>query len=66
LTKEVIKMMENRIEECHCDKCGNEAEMTITCQIIAMKDQSGAKKNVQQESRTCTVCGGEMVTVIDE
>lgn len=59
-------MMQDRREECHCDKCGNEAEMTITCQMIEIKDRSGAKKNVQQETRTCTVCGGEMVAVIDE
>ncbi len=58
--------MESRKEECHCDKCGNEAEMTITCQMIEIKDRSGAKKNVQQETRTCTVCGSEMVAVIDE
>jgi len=65
-TKEVMKMMENRREECHCDKCGNEAEMTITCQMIDTDDRLGAKKKVQQETRTCTVCGGEMVTVMDE
>ncbi len=59
-------MMENRIQECHCDKCGNEAEMTIACQTIEMADRAGAKKNVQQETRTCTVCGTEMVAVIDE
>ncbi|HBH87675.1 MAG TPA: hypothetical protein DDY17_08775 [Syntrophaceae bacterium] len=61
-----MKVMEDKREECHCDKCGNEAEMTITCQTIEIEDQSGAKKKVQQETRTCTVCGGEMVTVIDE
>ena len=61
-----MRVMENRTEECHCDKCGNEAEMTITCQMIETKDRSGAKKKVQQETRTCTVCGTEMVAVIDE
>lgn len=59
-------MTEDKREECHCDKCGNEAEMTVTCQTIEIESQSGAKKKVQQETRTCTVCGGEMVAVIDE
>ena len=58
--------METRIEECHCDKCGNEAEMTITCESIEREDRSGAKKKVQQEIRTCSFCGDEVVTVIDE
>ncbi|HVO66296.1 MAG TPA: hypothetical protein VMT12_07435 [Syntrophales bacterium] len=58
--------MENRIEECHCDKCGSEADMTITCQLIEREDSSGARRKVQQETRTCTICGGEMVTILDE
>jgi len=58
--------METRIEECHCDKCGSEADMTITCQLIERKDTTGVGKMFQQETRTCTVCGGEMVTILDE
>lgn len=58
--------MAKTVQECVCEKCGNEAEMTITCQLVNMEDPSGAKKKVQQETRTCTVCGGEMVVNIDE
>lgn len=58
--------MGNTVQECVCEKCGNEAEMTITCQSIEVADPSGAKKKVQQETRTCTVCGTEMVVNVGE
>jgi hypothetical protein len=58
--------METTVKECVCDKCGNEADMTIKCQTIEVEEPSGAKKKIQQEMRTCTVCGTEMVVNLGE
>ena len=58
--------MGKMVQECVCEKCGNEADMTITCQSVEVEESSSAKKKMQQETRTCTVCGGEMVINIDE
>ena len=58
--------MGKKIEECVCEKCGNEADMTITCQLVEAEDTSGAKAKMQEETRTCTVCGGEMVVSAGE
>ena len=42
---EVYPMTE-KIEQCHCEKCGNEAEMVVTCQMIEVETPSGeTKKN---------------------
>jgi hypothetical protein len=58
--------MGKTVQECVCEKCGNEADMTITCQSIEVEDSSKAKTKMQQETRTCTVCGGEMVVDVGE
>ena len=58
--------MGKTIQECVCEKCGNEADMTITCQSIEVEDKSGAKTKMQQETRTCSVCGAEMVVNVSE
>jgi transcription elongation factor Elf1 len=50
---------------CNCEKCGNEAEMTITCKIVNVEELSGVKKKMQQETRVCTVCGNEANMLID-
>ncbi len=56
--------MEKR-EVCHCEKCGNEAEMTITCQLVDVEAAPGKTVKKQQETRTCTVCGNEANMIID-
>jgi hypothetical protein len=57
--------MAERIEICNCDKCGNEAEMTISCRMIDLETASGAKLNREIETRTCKVCGNEADMIID-
>ena len=52
-------------QDCHCDKCGNEAEMTVTCEWVDIKDESGVTTKKQKETRVCTVCGNEADMIID-
>ncbi len=52
-------------KECHCDVCGSEAEMTITCKMIEVENPSGVKMKKQVETRTCKVCGNEADMIID-
>lgn len=55
---------------CQCDKCGNEAEMEITCQLVAETDASELEKkdvSVSREKKegavpahaVCSNCGSE-------
>ncbi|MCE5333164.1 MAG: hypothetical protein LLG06_01105 [Desulfobacteraceae bacterium] len=57
--------MSEKIEVCHCEKCGNEAEMTISCQMIEVKKPSGEVKMQERQTRTCKVCGNEADMIID-
>ncbi len=57
--------MADKVEVCTCEKCGNEAEMTISCQWVDVKTPSGEIKKKQQETRTCKVCGNEANMIID-
>ncbi len=57
--------MENKTIQCHCDKCGNEAEMTVTCHYVDVEEQPGVKVQKEVETRTCTVCGNEADMIID-
>jgi hypothetical protein len=56
------------IEVCKCEKCGNEAEMTVTCELLPLKDvekkATGAKKQ-EKRSFTCTKCGSEADMIVD-
>lgn len=58
-------MAETRREVCHCEKCGNEAEMTITCEWIEVKESPAVTKKQQKETRVCSVCGNEADMIID-
>ena len=61
---------------CHCEKCGNEAEMIVTCQLEPVetdapspapksKDpQSGDKEKVKGHA-VCSHCGNEADMWID-
>jgi hypothetical protein len=60
-----ITAMAEKIKECHCEKCGNEAEMTISCQMVEVRTASGEMKQKQRETRTCKVCGNEADLIID-
>ncbi len=57
--------MIEKVEQCHCEKCGNEAEMTVTCQLIEVETASGEKKKQQRETRVCKVCGNEADMIVD-
>ena len=57
--------MTEKVEECHCEKCGNEAEMVVTCQMIEVKTPTGETKKKQRETRTCKVCGNESDLIVD-
>lgn len=57
-------MATERREVCTCDKCGNEAEMTIKCEMVEIPE-AGVMKKKQKETRVCKVCGNEADLVID-
>ncbi len=54
-----------KVEVCHCEKCGNEAEMTISCKTVDVRTPSGEIAKKQRETRTCKVCGNEADMIID-
>ncbi len=58
-------MAERRVEVCTCDKCGNEAEMTISCEMVEIKTPAGEIEKKQKETRVCKVCGNEANMIID-
>lgn len=57
--------MADRVEVCTCDKCGNEAEMTISCSLVELKDETGKVEKKKKETRVCKVCGNEADMIID-
>ena len=57
--------MAQKIEVCHCEKCGNEAVMTISCQMVKVQTASGQIKEKQRETRTCKARGNEADLIID-
>ncbi len=56
--------MAERVKVCNCDKCGNEAEMTVTCKEIDVKELSGEKKKMQ-ETMVCKTCGNVSTKITD-
>ena len=64
-------MAEKKFKQvCHCDKCGNEAEMEITCQLVPEDaEEEPEKKDVKISSEkkegtvpghaVCSHCGSE-------
>jgi len=59
-----------KVEMCKCHNCGNEGQMTVTCELIdvpAEKKKKAAKPVKQQEVKTftCTKCGNESEMIID-
>ncbi len=57
--------MTEKIEVCTCEKCGNEAEMTVSCELVEIKKPSGEVKKAERQTRTCKVCGNEADMIID-
>ncbi|MEM5788341.1 MAG: hypothetical protein AAGU11_13580 [Syntrophobacteraceae bacterium] len=57
--------MAEKVQVCHCDKCGNEAEMTITCEMVDVQAASGKIEKKEKHTGTCKVCGNEADLVID-
>jgi len=57
--------MADRVEVCMCEKCGNEAEMTVNCQWADIRTPSAEIRREQKETRTCKVCGNEADMIID-
>lgn len=57
--------MAEKIEVCHCEKCGNEAEMIVSCQMVQVQMASGEMQEKQLETRTCKVCGNEADLIVD-
>jgi hypothetical protein len=60
---------------CTCEKCGNEAEMIITCSLEPVEEETrkeGATGESAKQTRkkipgqaTCTHCGNEAEILID-
>jgi len=60
---------------CKCEKCGNEAEMTITCSLepeesaeprsMASKASEPGKKGKAKGHAVCSSCGGEADIWVD-
>ena len=58
--------MTRKVEVCHCDKCGNEAEMTISCEMVEIKTPAtGQVEKKTKETRVCKVCGNEANLIVD-
>lgn len=56
--------MEVRREVCHCENCGNEANMIITCSYEVAPDKPQVK--IKKEHRQCSICGSEADIIIEE
>ena len=57
--------MAEKREVCTCTNCGNEAEMTVTCEFIEVPVAPNVVKKKQKETRVCSVCGNEADMIID-
>ncbi len=61
--------MITRTEVCHCEKCGNEAEMTVKCEEVVVEPLKppAIPRQVKQVKRTvvCTKCGNEADMIVD-
>jgi ribosomal protein L37E len=47
---------------CTCEKCGNEAEMTVKCEVV-LKEAPPAEK--LKRTVVCTRCGNEADMIVD-
>ncbi|MFP5213244.1 MAG: hypothetical protein ACLGPL_07680 [Acidobacteriota bacterium] len=56
--------MAEKREVCTCVKCGNEAEMTITCEMVNVEEK-GTVQQKQKETKVCSVCGNEASMILE-
>jgi hypothetical protein len=58
-----------KVEVCKCENCGNEGEMTVTCELldVPVEEKQAAKEHKHQEHKTftCTKCGNESDMIVD-
>jgi len=56
-------------EVCKCEKCGNEAEMVVTCTLPEGVDEAAEKPKKKTErvkgTATCSHCGNEADMWVD-
>ena len=45
---------------CRCDRCGNEAEMTVKCEVAAPPRKSCSAVKEIKRTLVCTRCGNEV------
>jgi hypothetical protein len=53
---------------CTCENCGNEAEMTIKCEEVAVTEKAAAPAAPPASGKhtlVCTQCGNEAEMVVD-
>jgi hypothetical protein len=63
-------MEEKKVVVCTCDKCGNEAEMTVKCEEVVVQEKSPEPAPLPQpqqvkRSLVCTSCGNEADMIVD-
>ncbi len=65
-------MAEKKFKQiCECTKCGNEAEMTVTCNLVEDMAEEAAPQIVPKEKgkaeghAVCSHCGGEADIWVD-
>ncbi|GAB6063891.1 hypothetical protein [Deferrisoma palaeochoriense] len=57
-----------RKEVCRCENCGNEAEMTVVCEVVPTEAQGapeGPPKRREKRTFTCVSCGSEADMIVD-
>ena len=57
--------MAEKREVCTCTKCGNEAEMTVSCAWVDVEEKPGVSVRKQEETRTCPECGAEAKKILN-
>ncbi len=52
---------------CLCEKCGNEADMTVKCEEVVLVPGKPAIPRAEQLKRTvvCSRCGNEAEMIVD-
>ncbi|MDY6908813.1 MAG: hypothetical protein SWC40_02500 [Thermodesulfobacteriota bacterium] len=50
---------------CHCENCGSEADMIVTCEWVEVEKEPGVVSRKKKETRTCTVCGNEADIIVE-
>jgi hypothetical protein len=53
------------VKACNCEKYDNEAGRAMTCKKVDVKELSGGKKKMREETSVCKVCGNEANMVIE-